>query len=131
MKHLLPILTLALATSACSTPEPSGIRSPELFRQVAIRHSLASNQPAAAVALCFEAEATLLPMSDIVRDEKSGRATYRLRGFGFTFEEIDFEPTPNGSRMTVFIAPNMNAKWHLDFERDRGIPLGACAGSMN
>jgi len=33
--------------------------------------------------------------------------------------------------MTIFIAPNVNAKWRADFDRDRGAPLAACAAAAD
>ncbi len=62
-------------------------------------------------------------------EEEAGVTTYRLRGFGYTFEEIDFQTTAIGSRLTVYMAPNVNAKWREDFERHRAAPLRACASS--
>jgi len=79
------------------------------------------------VARCFEDRAALLPMSSFIADAAAGQTTYRLRGFGFTFEEITFEAMPTGSRAIVLIAPNVNAKWREDFARDRGAVLSACA----
>jgi len=131
MKRIALTLALALTTAACATPDQAGVRNPEFFRQVATLTTLESNRSAGDVARCFEERATLLPMSAIVSDEAPGRTTYRLRGFGFTFEEIDFVATPKGSRMSIFIAPNVNEKWREDFERDRAVPLRACAGAAS
>ncbi|ESQ73994.1 hypothetical protein [Asticcacaulis sp. AC402] len=132
MKHvILPSLILAIALTGCATPDRAGVRNPEFFRKVATQTSLESPLAAKVVAACFEEKADLLPMSKFTRDEASGRTTYRLRGFGFTFEEIDFEDTVSGSRMTIFIAPNVDSKWRKDFERDRGNPLKACATIEN
>lgn len=128
MKRVAFTLTLALAISACATPDRAGVRNPEFFRQVATQTTFESNVPPSEVAQCFQARAALLPMSHFEFDAPSGRTTYRLRGFGYTFEEIDFEPTQTGSRMTIFIAPNVNAQWRDDFARDRGGPLNLCAG---
>lgn len=131
MKRIAFTLAIALLTSACATPDRAGVRNPEFFRQVATQTALESARPALDVARCFEEQATLLPMSAFVRDDAADLTTYRLRGFGFTFEEIDFRATPGGSRMTIFIAPNVNAKWREDFERDRGGPLRECAATVN
>lgn len=131
MNRIAIPLALALLTAACATPDRAGVRNPAFFRQVATQTSMESSRPAADVAQCFEEQATLLPMSNFVRENETGDTTYRLRGFGYTFEEIDFQATPGGSRMTVFIAPNVNAQWREDFERDRGGPLRDCAATVN
>lgn len=128
MKRSALIPTLALTLAACATPDRAGVRNPEFFRQVATETTVESNRPAGEVARCFQERATLLPMSRFVADEASGRTTYRLRGFGYTFEEIDFDPASTGSRITIFIAPNVDERWRADFVRDRGAPLNACAG---
>jgi hypothetical protein len=129
VKRIALPIALALLLSACATPDRAGVRNPEFFRQVATQSSLESTRPAAEVARCFEEQAALLPMTSFVRDEAAGVTTYRLRGFGYTFEEIDFQTVASGSRMTIFIAPNVNAKWREDFERDRRTPLEACAAT--
>jgi hypothetical protein len=125
MKRSTLMLPLALAAAACATPDSAGVGDPASFRRVAAQSSIESTHPALEVAQCFQAQATLLPMTRFSTTSAS-LVTYRLRGFGFTFEEIDFEAAPGGSRMTVFIAPNVNARWREDFERDRSAP-SACA----
>ena len=129
MKRIALPIALALLLGACATSDRAGVRNPEFFRQVATQYSLESTRPAAEVAQCFEEQAALLPMTRFVRDEAAGVTTYRLRGFGYTFEEIDFQTAASGSRITIFIAPNVNAKWREDFERDRHTPLAACAAT--
>lgn len=127
MKRFALILALSLIAAGCATPDRAGVRNPEFFRQVAKQIQIDSRRPYAEFARCFEAQAALLPMSNFSDDEASQRSTYRLRGFGFTFEEIDFSATNGGSRATIFLAPNLNAKWLKDFARDRQGPLEACA----
>lgn len=131
MKRFALPIALALLTTACATPDRAGVRDQEVFRQVANQTILDSARPAADVARCFEDRAALLPMSSFVQGAASDGTTYRLRGFGFTFEEIDFQTAPSGSRMTIFLAPNVNAKWLADFERDRAAPPRACAATLN
>jgi hypothetical protein len=127
MTRFTSILALSLLATACATPDRAGVRNPEFFRKVAVQTEVESTRSYAEVARCFEAQAALLPLSVFVTDDAGSRITYRLRGFGYTFEEIEFAATPNGSRATVFIAPNLNAKWHEDFAKDRDAPLKACA----
>lgn len=128
MKTYLLIASLSALVAACATPDKAGVRNPEFFRQVANKTLIESSKPYTDVASCFEETAALLPMSSFIQDEEATRTTYRLRGFGYTFEEIDFEETQGGSRITTFIAPNLNDKWLQDFARDRGAFLSSCAG---
>jgi hypothetical protein len=127
MKRIACALVLGLVTAGCATTDRSGIRDPDQFRQVAERRIIESVRSHTDVARCFEERAALLPMSTFIADEPSQQTTYRLRGFGFSFEEILFEATPTGSRATILMAPNLNAKWRDDFARDRGAVLSACA----
>ena len=56
-------------------------------------------------------------------------ATYTLRAFGYSFEEIRFRPAPGGgSTAEVLLAPGLSARWRADFARDRLAPLQTCAG---
>jgi hypothetical protein len=127
MKRIAMTIVLGLVCTGCATTERTGVRDPEEFRQVAERSFVESVLPYTDVARCFEDRAALLPMSSFIADQAAQRTTYRLRGFGFTFEEIIFEATPAGSRATILMAPNLNAKWRADFARDRGDVLTACA----
>jgi hypothetical protein len=122
-------MVLCLMVTACAAPDSAGVRDPALFRQVALQSTVDSPGPYTDVARCFEDQAALLPMTSFIPDEAAGRTTYRLRGFGYTFEEIEFARTATGSQATIFIAPNLNDRWHQDFERDRGATLNACAAA--
>jgi hypothetical protein len=67
-------------------------------------------------------------MSSFADDPQTGGKTYRLRGFGRTYEEIHFSPAPHGGSVAqVLIAANLSPKWRQDFARDRGAMLDACA----
>jgi hypothetical protein len=131
MTRFVSIFALCLITAACATPDRAGVRNPEFFRKVADQTKVESNRPYADFTRCFEERAALLPMSAFSSDQAGQRITYRLRGFGFTFEEIDFTATPTGSSATIFIAPNVDAKWREDFERDRHTPLKTCAAGAD
>lgn len=123
---ILPLL--AVAASACANPDKAGVRNPEWFAKVAERSVVTSNQPFDQVAKCFETTAELLPMTEFVPSADQSLVTYRLRGFGYTFEEIAFEAAADGgSTATVLIAPNLNERWRADFIEDRLEPLQACA----
>lgn len=132
MKIRIALIALGIASSVagCATRE-SGVRDPVRFREIAETTEFSSAAAPEALARCFENNAALLPMSDFRADAGSAAVTYRLRGFGFTFEEIDFfadgESNPAGSRVVVRLAPGVNAKWRRDFERDRMTPLRNCA----
>lgn len=130
MKHfILPIVVLF--ASGCATPDKAGVRNPEWFAKVAERSVLTSDRPFDQVAQCFERNAQLLPMTEFVGSPDQSLVTYRLRGFGYTFEEIAFEAsTGGGSTATVLIAPNLNARWRYDFKQDRLEPLHACVANL-
>ncbi len=121
-------LGLASSIAGCATRE-SGVRDPVRFREIAEITEISSLIPPDKLAACFEDTAALLPMSVFRTDPATGVVSYRLRGFGYTFEEIDFFPgaDPVGTQITVRLAPGVNAKWRRDFERDRMAPLQACA----
>lgn len=123
---ILPVL--ALVVSGCATPDKAGVRHPEWFAKVAERSVAISDRPFQQVAQCFQKNAELLPMTEFVGSADQSLVTYRLRGFGYTFEEIAFEPTSDGgSTAMVLIAPNLNDRWRADFLADRLEPLRACA----
>lgn len=123
---ILPILTIA--ASGCATPDKAGVRNPEWFAKVAERSVVTSDQPFQQLAQCFEKNAELLPFTEFVGSPDQSLVTYRLRGFGYTFEEIAFEAAAGGgSTATVLIAPNLNERWRSDFTQDRLEPLQACA----
>ena len=126
MTRFLLIATVALM-AACTAPE-SGIRSPAEFAERANRTEVTSARPALTVARCFQDTAALLPFSSMLTDADGKGATYRLRGYGFSFEEIRFRPAAAGSLATVLVAPGVNARWMADLERDRLAALRACAG---
>lgn len=127
MKHYIwPILVVI--ASGCATPDKAGVRNPEWFAKVAERSVVTSNRPFQQVAQCFEENAELLPMTQFINSGDQPLVTYRLRGFGFTFEEIAFEAAADGGSIaTVLIAPNLNDRWRADFLQDRLEPLQACA----
>lgn len=124
-RMLIFAAALTMAVAGCATRE-SGIRDPERFRTVAERTTLVSSRAHTDVAGCFRDTAALLPMTTFV-EVSDTRTTYRLRGYGFTFEEIDFDAAPGGTEVTVMLAPGVNPRWRRDFARDRLEPLRACA----
>jgi hypothetical protein len=128
MKRQFLVIALSLLATACATAKESGIRDPNRFRAIAEITKLTSTSPPEKVAKCFEDRAILLPMTSFNKDEATGTTTYRLRGYGYTFEEIDFASTPEGgSTITSFLAPGVNAKWRRDFEIGRLAILRSCA----
>jgi hypothetical protein len=120
-----------LALTGCATAPESGIRSPSRFQEIAERTELISTLAPAAVARCFEESAALLPMSAFLSTHDERGVTYRLRGFGYTFEEIEFAPSADGgSNITVKLAPGVNGRWRRDFERDRLSVVSRCAAGQ-
>jgi hypothetical protein len=125
MKTLLAVSLAALGLAACAAPE-SGIRDPEAFASRAERTTLSGRDAPAAVAACFAETATLLPGSTVLADGDGRGATYTLRPFGYSFEQMRFRPAGGGTEVTVLLAPGVNDRWRRDFERDRLAPLRAC-----
>lgn len=128
MNRLLPFFAISIATlAACSTTE-SGVRDPSRFREIAERSVIASALPETELVACFRDTADFLPSTEFLPPRNDAGTDYRLRGFGFTFEEIEFRPAPGGgSTATLLLAPGVNQKWRRDFQRDRVEPLRACA----
>lgn len=128
LRQIIPALTIAAGLAACAPAPEAGVADPDQFRATATGPVVTSARPAADVASCFEARATLLPMSSFADDPQTGGKIYRLRGFGRTYEEIFFSPdSQGGSAAQVLIAANLSPKWRQDFARDRGAMLEACA----
>lgn len=128
MKKQTLAIALTLLATACATAKESGIRDPQRFRAIAETTRLTSTQAPEKVARCFEDQAALLPMTRFIKDEATNTTTYRLRGYGYTFEEIDFVARADGgAEITTFLAPGVNAKWRADFEAGRLAVLRGCA----
>lgn len=128
MKRQFLAIALTVLATACATAKESGIRDPERFRAIAEQTSLTSKSAPESVARCFEDKAVLLPMTSFNTDQATGTTTFRLRGYGYTFEEIDFVVNQDGgSSITIFLAPGVNAKWRRDFEAGRLAVLRSCA----
>jgi hypothetical protein len=90
--------------------------------------SLSGSRDAVQAAQCFEDRAKLLPMSTFSRDASTTTFTCRLRVADLWFEEIRIMPEGGGSRAEWRIAPNLDAKWLDQLERDRMGPLRQCLG---
>ena len=128
LRQIIPALTIAAGLAACAPAPEAGVADPDQFRATATGPVVTSARPAAEVAACFEARATLLPMSSFADDPQTGGKIYRLRGFGRTYEEIRFNPAPHGGSVAqALIATNLSPKWRQDFARDRGAMLEDCA----
>ena len=127
LSSMIPAIALAAGLAACGPVPEAGVSDPDQFRALSSGPVLSSARPAAAVAACFEARATLLPLSAFADDPSIGGRIYRLRGLGRTYEEIRFLPSDKGSTAEVRIAGNLAPNWRHDFDRDRGATLAACA----
>lgn len=121
---------IGFLATACAAPDKAGVRDPERFSLIAERSIVTSDRTLHQLARCFEEAADFLPMTRFHGMDAADGLTYRLRGFGHTFEEITFRASADGgSTATVLIAPNLNEQWRADFVQDRLEPLKACAAS--
>lgn len=122
---------VALALAGCAAT-PAGIQGFDAFVISTPVEVLGSTKSFREVANCFEQQASFLPLSEFSRDDSTQGAssfTYRLRTSGLWFEQIRITQQPNGSRVEMLIAPNLNAKWRAQFDRDRVAPLQRCLGT--
>ncbi|MDX2222370.1 MAG: hypothetical protein SFV21_06460 [Rhodospirillaceae bacterium] len=130
MRLMPPMLLMtALFLTACAAKE-SGIRDPIRFREVAERTVIMSVRSTENLIACFRENAILLPTTEFIPGDDVDSTLYRLRPFGFTFEEIMFRPAADGgSTAELLLAPGVNARWRRDLELGRLQPLLNCADS--
>jgi hypothetical protein len=119
---------LALSVLAGCASAPVGSAGFDAFMADASPSRLAGSRDAAQAAQCFEDRAKFLPLSTFSRDAATSAFTYRLRVSDRWFEEIRITPEGAGSRAALRIAPNLDAKWRGQLERDRVVPLRQCLG---
>jgi hypothetical protein len=122
---LILLVALLPLVAACTPSTTGGVRGHTSFAATARVETHTSPRPAAEVAACFKATATFLPKSRFTT-AADGSIHYTLAGFGLWFEEIDFTPTPDGSRIEVRTSGAYDAGWVTMLVRDRLEPLGAC-----
>ncbi|TAD91648.1 MAG: hypothetical protein EAZ99_03115 [Alphaproteobacteria bacterium] len=125
--HLVASLTAVSLLAACAAQRVGyGDRATLLAEGDSV--VIASTLSAAALARCFETDATLLPLSVVRLEPDLGRSLYRLQGFGLWLEEAIFRDLPTGGSEVQYHWPaNYDARWRSQLERDRLGPLRACA----
>jgi hypothetical protein len=123
---LLAAFALSVIAGCASTP--AGSAGYDAFMNDALPVSLSGSHDAAKAAQCFEDRAKFLPLSTFSRDASSTAFTYRLRFSDLWFEEVRITPEGTGSHAEWRIAPNLDARWLGQFERDRMAPLRQCLG---
>jgi hypothetical protein len=124
-----PLLAgLALSVLAGCASAPAGSAGYDAFLADAAPKGLSGARDAALAAQCFEDRATFLPLSTFSRDAAMNAFTYRLRVSDLWFEEVRIKPEGTGSRAEWRVAPQLDAKWLGQFERDRMAPLRQCLG---
>lgn len=126
-RALLAALALVALAGCASTP--AGSVGYDAFMADASPTQLTGTRAAAQAAQCFEDRATFLPLSTFSRDAATMSFSYRLRVSDLWFEEVRITPEGAGSRAELRVAPNLDAKWLGQFERDRLAPLRQCLGS--
>lgn len=115
----------AVFLSGCAAV-PGGIHGYDAFMRQTPALRLAGARPAGPAARCFQERATFLPLSEFVDERDSQGFIYRLRVAGLWFEQVRITEQDGGSRAEVWIAPNLQARWTDQFNRDRGAALAAC-----
>jgi hypothetical protein len=123
---LMAVIALSIMAGCASTP--AGSSGYDAFKDDASPARLDGSRDAVQAAQCFEDRATFLPLSTFSRDASTSSFTYRLRVTDLWFEEVRIMPEGAGSRAEWRLAPNLDARWLAQFERDRMAPLRQCLG---
>jgi hypothetical protein len=122
---------VAVALAGCAA-QPAGISGFDAFVKSTPAEVLSGPKPFREVVACFEQQGVFLPLSEFSRDTSTqapSSFTYRLRVSNLWFEQIRITDQADGSRAEMLIAPNLNAKWRAQFDRDRVAPLQRCLGT--
>jgi hypothetical protein len=131
MKTLLVAVGSAVAAvlfAGCAST-PAGSAGYDAFLAEATPNVMTGTRSASAAAQCFEEQAKFLPLSEFSRDRQAGAFTYRLRVSGLWFEQVRITADGAGSRAEARLAPNLDARWRANFERDRASALRQCLGA--
>jgi hypothetical protein len=121
-------LSFAALASGCAS-QPAGSAGYDAFLAESMPSVWNGPRPMAEAAQCFEERAKFLPSSEFSRDSQAGTFTYRLRVSGLWFEQVRISADGSGSRAEARLAPNLDARWRGDFERDRTSVLRQCLGA--
>lgn len=128
LRHRLLISTAVVVFVSGCAATPAGSVGAEAFSRDAAPVQLTGPRNASEAALCFEEQGRFLPLSEFSNDSAAGRYTYRLRIAELWFEQVRITPDGSGSRAEWRLAPNLDARWRAQFERDRLAPLRTCLG---
>lgn len=125
----LSLASALIITLAGCAARPAGSNGVDAFVNDSVPVLLSGPRAAVEAAQCFEEQAKFLPLSEFSRDPGNGQFTYRLRLTGLWFEQVRITPQDAGSQAELRVAPNLDAKWLAQLERDRLAPLRRCLGS--
>jgi hypothetical protein len=128
MKASVVAIVITVLFAGCASA-PSGSAGYDAFLAEATPSVMTGSRSASAAAQCFEEQAKFLPLSEFSRDSQAGGFTYRLRVSGLWFEQVRITADGAGSRAEARLAPNLDARWHASFERDRASALRMCLGA--
>jgi hypothetical protein len=128
MRTAAILLSIAALAAGCAS-KPAGSAGYDAFLAESVASAWAGPRPLAEAAQCFEERAKFLPLSEFSRDNQAGTFTYRLRVSGLWFEQVRISADGSGSRAEARLAPNLDARWRGDFERDRISVLRQCLGA--
>lgn len=128
MRGAALLLSAAALAAGCAS-KPAGSAGYDAFLAESTPTVWTGARPMTEAAQCFEERATFLPLSEFSRDGQAGSFTYRLRVSGLWFEQVRITQDGQGSRAEARLAPNLDARWQADFERDRTSVLRACLGA--
>jgi hypothetical protein len=123
----IAVVATFLCAGCASTP--AGSAGYDAFLAEGTTSVVTGPRAPAEAAQCFEEQASFLPLSEFSRDGQPGVFTYRLRVSGLWFEQVRISADGQGSRAETRLAPNLNARWRDDFERDRAKALRLCLGT--
>ncbi len=127
----MTVLSLASAlfiTLAGCAATPAGSQGVDAFVKDSTSVVLSGSRAASDAAQCFEEHAKFLPLSEFSRGPGTAQFTYRLRVTDLWFEQVRITPQGPGSRAELRVAPNLDARWLAQLERDRAAPLRRCLG---
>ena len=128
MRTAALLLSIAALAAGCAS-KPAGSAGYDAFLAESVPSVWAGPRTVTEAAQCFEERAKFLPLSEFSRDSQAGTFTYRLRVSGLWFEQVRITANGAGTRAETRLAPNLDARWRVTFERDRASALRQCSGA--